>query len=161
MKKKVFRAIPDLCMGCRVCEIVCSLAKTGIINPALARLSVNNTSGNVVICRHCKHPLCKEACPVAEAMIIDDRTGAVVIDEASCIGCLACVDACPFGALRLGPDMELLKCDLCSGDPQCVKYCPPRPENHFPHAQYPRTSCLEYVDPLKITRKKLSEVKNG
>ncbi len=160
-KKKVFRAIPDLSIGFGICEMVCSLSKTGTINPAFARLSMSGNSEGKIICRHCKHPPCKDARPVPEAMTIDEQTGAVLIDEASCIGCLACVDECPFGAIRLGPDRELLKCDLCSGDPRCVRYCPPRPENHFPHAQYPRTSCLEYVEPSKITRKRNSEVTNG
>jgi carbon-monoxide dehydrogenase iron sulfur subunit len=33
------------------------------------------------------------------------------------------VDACPYDALFQFGD-ALLKCDLCGGDPLCVKYCP-------------------------------------
>ncbi len=157
--QKVFRAIPELCIGCQTCEIVCSLAKTGTINPYLARIRATSSSEDgscrIVICRHCNVPLCKEACPVPEAMYVDERTGTVVIDQASCIGCLACVDACPFGAIQIGPNKEILKCDLCGGDPVCVKYCPPRPAHQFPHASYPRTACLEYVESRKITRKQV------
>jgi len=53
----------------------------------------------------------------------DELTGAVVIDEQKCIGCKACVTACPFGAILLTPEGTLIKCDLCKGDPKCVKYC--------------------------------------
>jgi Fe-S-cluster-containing dehydrogenase component len=158
-QQDVFRAIPDLCIGCRICELMCSMAKAGRIDRYLARLEVvcsdENGACSVTICRHCRVPLCKEACPVPEAMYLDEGTGAVVIDEASCIGCLACVDACPFFAINIGPNREVLKCDLCGGDPVCVKYCPPRPANQFPHMPYPRASCLEYVKPRKITKKRI------
>ena len=41
-----------------------------------------------------------------------------------CIGCAACVDACPFGMAALHPESGLaLICDLCGGDPACVKRC--------------------------------------
>jgi carbon-monoxide dehydrogenase iron sulfur subunit len=154
---KVFRAISELCTGCQICELVCSLTKTGTINPYLARIKVTRSSENgactVVMCRHCKNPPCRDACPVPQAMYLDERTGAVVINEESCIGCFACADACPFGAIQIGPNKEVLKCDLCGGEPICVKYCPTRPEQQFPHMPYPRTSCLEYVEPHRVTRK--------
>jgi Fe-S-cluster-containing hydrogenase component 2 len=79
-------------------------------------------------------------------MEIDGRTGAVVINDDVCTGCLDCVDACPFDAIPVGPNNEVLKCDLCGGDPLCVKYCPERPENSLPHLAYPERSCLEYVE---------------
>mgnify|MGYP003332077943 CR=1 FL=1 len=50
--------------------------------------------------------------------------GVVVVEPEHCIGCLACVDACPFGAIYVGPEHSVQKCDLCGGDPLCVKYCP-------------------------------------
>ena len=77
------------------------------------------------------------------------------LNEEKCIGCLACVDACPFGAIQINPDGDVLKCDLCGGDPVCVKYCPPRPAHSFPHTTYPRASCLEYVEPHRVTRKEI------
>ncbi len=153
---KVFRAIPELCTGCRTCEMMCSLAKTSTINPYMARLKVDSSTENgarqITICRHCKRPLCKEACPVEDAMTTDEQTGAVVINDNTCIGCMECAEACPFGAIGISPEKQVLKCDLCKGDPVCVKYCPPRPDHQFPHTPFPRTSCLEYVLPHRITK---------
>lgn len=156
-KTRIFRAIPDLCTGCWECQLVCSLVKTGTVNPSLARITVTRSykdgSCNPIICRHCTVPLCQQACPVPEAMYTDENTGAVVINDDKCIGCLACMEACPFDAIRVGPHKEVLKCDLCGGEPVCVKYCPPRPDHQFPSLPYPRASALEYVEPHRITRK--------
>jgi carbon-monoxide dehydrogenase iron sulfur subunit len=163
-KYKIVRAVPELCTGCRICEMMCSLAKTNTINPYVARLKVTSSSDNgarsIIMCRHCKPPLCKEACPVEDAMYIDEQTGAVVINENTCTGCLECAEACPFGAIGIGPEKEVLKCDLCKGDPVCVKYCPPRPARQFPHTPFPRTSCLEYVVPQKNNKKHQKIVKH-
>jgi Fe-S-cluster-containing hydrogenase component 2 len=30
---------------------------------------------------------------------------------------------CPFSGLRVLSDRKVVKCDLCGGDPYCVKYC--------------------------------------
>jgi len=51
----------------------------------------------------------------------------VLINAGECVGCHACVDACPFGAIYVHPDIDVpLKCDLCgdNGEPQCAKMCP-------------------------------------
>ncbi len=83
-------------------------------------------------------------------MYLDKKSGAVVISESKCIRCLACVEACPFGAIHIGPDREILKCDLCGGEPVCAKYCPPRPGYVLPHLPWPAPSCLQFIPPDKI-----------
>jgi anaerobic carbon-monoxide dehydrogenase iron sulfur subunit len=149
MTNLVFKTIPDLCTGCLECEIVCSLKKTGRVNVSLARIKIHlsqeDGKSTPVICRHCKNAACLKACQVAGAMQWDERTGIVSIDEKNCTGCKACVKACPFKAIRVGPGGEVLKCDLCGGDPQCVKYCYPRPASQS-GLPYPSASCLEYVE---------------
>lgn len=76
-----------------------------------------------VYCKHCVRPPCAENCPV-DAIYRDENTGMVMIDYGACIGCNICIQYCPFGALTLDPETEqVIKCDLCGGDPQCVKYC--------------------------------------
>lgn len=156
---KIFRANHELCTGCRICELVCSMRQAGVLSPyrASIRVSQSETDGTfaLAICRHCRKPLCKEACPVPPAMRFHEALrGVVVLDPRHCIGCLACVDACPFGAIQVGPDQAVQKCDLCDGDPLCVKYCPDRPENFSPRQPYPRAKALEYVPAHQATRLK-------
>jgi carbon-monoxide dehydrogenase iron sulfur subunit len=63
------------------------------------------------------------ACPTG-ALYKEQVTGAVRLYSAECIGCSACADACPFGMASLHPETGLpLICDLCNGDPACVKRC--------------------------------------
>ena len=43
-----------------------------------------------------------------------------------CMHCLdpTCVSVCPFGAMHfVAADRKVIKCDLCDGDPQCVRFC--------------------------------------
>jgi Fe-S-cluster-containing hydrogenase component 2 len=62
-------------------------------------------------------------CPV-KAVFRDKDTGAAVVNYSVCIGCRSCVAVCPFGAMSFNPlDKKVFKCDLCSGDPQCVRFC--------------------------------------
>ncbi len=156
LETKVFRAQSELCDGCRMCELVCSLSKTGTINPHLARIrvvrwgeGVKENAHGPIICRHCKVARCEAVCPIPGAILRNEQTGALVIDEFKCNRCLACVEACPFGAIWVGPHNEVLKCDLCDGDPICVKYCPYRPEYSMAALPFPRQSCLQFVERRK------------
>jgi len=45
------------------------------------------------------------------------------IDKDKCIGCGACIDACPFGALSLVDDMVVVN-DKCTGCGACLLACP-------------------------------------
>jgi carbon-monoxide dehydrogenase iron sulfur subunit len=75
------------------------------------------------VCRLCWRAPCIAACPIG-ALQKDERTGAVLLGVEECIGCSACVDACPFGMAALHPESGLaLICDLCGGDPACVQRC--------------------------------------
>jgi len=119
---------PELCDGCRRCEMICSLKKSGdVISPAKARIRVlkRETLGIDIpmVCLHCEDPICRDVCPV-NAIRVDDETGAVLIDEDRCIGCRQCMIACPFGAISFDPERHIcVKCDLCGGEPACVETC--------------------------------------
>ncbi|MGI5869438.1 MAG: FAD-binding protein [Kiritimatiellia bacterium] len=41
-----------------------------------------------------------------------------------CVGCGACVSACPFGALSMGDTIVACNADLCTGCGACVSACP-------------------------------------
>jgi Fe-S-cluster-containing dehydrogenase component len=60
-----------------------------------------------------------------KALKQDEVTGVIKINEDKCTGCGWCVNACDFGAISLPPEKGVVMiCDLCGGDPECIKYCP-------------------------------------
>ncbi len=125
-----------ICSGCRTCEIICTLGHEGVINPLLSRNTVHTDiqAGDIthaLYCQQCDDPKCLKACPTG-ALHVDPETGARVIDQDVCIGCQTCLNACIFAQedpanSRIKYNKETgtcFKCDLCGGEPKCVKYCP-------------------------------------
>ena len=134
------------CVGCKACEIACFKAHNeavtvgNIKTPIITRIHVIKDEDFTVPiqCRHCEDAPCAKVCPVNA---IKNEDNAVIIDEEICIGCKACVVACPFGAIEIGTKyieendaMEkqqikkqvAYKCDLCKekDEPACVRVCP-------------------------------------
>ena len=155
--KKVIIVNPTLCTGCLQCEVVCSVVKTGVANPANSRIKITEIAEEGVclpiLCQHCEVASCELACPT-RAISRDLKTGAVLIDQDACVGCKICLTACPFGAIQLSVEGNVIKCDLCDGDPKCVQFCKPRPENSSTFMANPRASALQYVEPIWATRTK-------
>lgn len=116
----------EVCTGCGMCEFVCSIYKEGESNPSRARLHVERRSMEGVyvprICRNCQSPACVKACH-RKALTVDPKTGWVILDYNKCNNCTLCIPACPYHSIMLTPDKKVLLCDLCNGDPQCVKVC--------------------------------------
>ena len=117
----------DECTGCRMCVMACSLEKTGTFNPARSRISIAKWEEEgimaPVVCPQCEDPICIQCCPV-DAIVKNEVNGVVEINSQVCIGCKVCMMVCPFGGLILDPiEGKIIKCDLCDGDPQCVKVC--------------------------------------
>lgn len=74
-------------------------------------------------CQQCDTAPCMNVCP-SSALKRDALTGAIIVDEALCIGCKMCVSACPFGCIYFAPGLKFaVKCNLCNGDPKCVQNC--------------------------------------
>jgi Fe-S-cluster-containing hydrogenase component 2 len=72
----------------------------------------------------CEQAACVSVCPVT-ALVRNLATGAIEVAEDRCIGCQACVGACPFGAIAMLDKRPIAyKCDLCGGEPACVAFCP-------------------------------------
>ena len=64
------------------------------------------------------------ACPV-QAISVDEKIGAKIIDKENCTGCRVCEQECLFHMIGYIPEKNVcFKCDLCGGDPQCVANCP-------------------------------------
>jgi Fe-S-cluster-containing dehydrogenase component len=117
------------CMGCHACEVACKQEHGLGVGPRLVRVIEKAPDYKPIYCHHCANAPCKESCPV-EAITRNDQ-GIVLIDKELCIGCKACVEACPFGAMQFDDDQDLaFKCDLCyerqgNGQaPACSTVCP-------------------------------------
>lgn len=114
------------CSGCRRCMIACSLHHEGQIWPAASRIRVFMLIPGVEIphlCAQCDDYPCVNSCPV-EALAVSSSTSAVIVDREKCTSCGRCVTACPGTIPFLHPsDQKAVICDLCDGDPACVKAC--------------------------------------
>jgi Fe-S-cluster-containing hydrogenase component 2 len=127
LRKLVFGHF-DLCTGCRICELACSAAKFGAYAPRKAHITISIESEGLraqpTVCIQCEKAPCIQACPIG-AISRDEKLGAVIISKEQCTGCGTCVQACPIGAMYFDENArKATKCDLCDGDPVCVKYCP-------------------------------------
>lgn len=120
----------SVCTGCRCCELACSARHDGEFAPARSRVQIHSSRakhGSLIdVCIQCEEEACVEACPV-EAIARDPADGVVKIDYELCTQCYDCVDACPYDAMFVNVATEWpIKCDLCGGDPECVKFCRPQ-----------------------------------
>ena len=138
--------LPEICTGCRSCEIACAVEHSQSKNlfgaimeesPPHTRLyveAVSNSHNEIhkmpMTCRHCDPAPCISAC-IPKAM--HRSTGDVVTNiggKHACIACGMCVMICPFGMIARGPAPDgtvmALKCDLCPDRevPACVEACP-------------------------------------
>ena len=124
---KQIHFVPNRCIGCEECVVACE--KTHGWQSRAFVVVVDGYYPIPMRCAHCEDAPCKAACPT-EA-IHRNEFGAVVVDEARCIGCGTCAEVCPFGVPHLSPTTgKIIKCDLCSDrlaegeDPVCVTACP-------------------------------------
>lgn len=114
------------CSGCRKCEIECSLSHEKRVWPEASRVRIFMLVPGVEfphLCAQCEDYPCVEACPT-DALSANRKTGAVIVDPAKCVACGKCIDACPGKIPHMHPTKgHALICDLCGGDPKCVKVC--------------------------------------
>lgn len=125
MARKVV-ALIEKCVGCRMCEMVCSLYLEDVFNPKKSRVQVERGMKALDlphICYQCDDAPCAATCPV-DAIAMDEATGIWHIDRETCNGCAQCIDVCPYGAIFMEPNKEYaLKCEVCEGI-FCKENCP-------------------------------------
>ncbi|MEW6262291.1 MAG: 4Fe-4S dicluster domain-containing protein [Thermodesulfobacteriota bacterium] len=146
-----------VCICCNACTVACKaehgtgpevfwckvLEKENGRYPQVKRLFIP------VLCNHCADAACEKACPTGATWINPD--GLVLVDYEQCMGCGACLVACPYGVRTFVeeerfyfPDTPIpygvdelrgvkgvvQKCNFClarleRGDvPACVEVCP-------------------------------------
>jgi len=118
---------PNKCVACYNCEYACSLKQNNDFDRQDSQIRVNfypeNRACLPLTCFHCSDAWCMEVCP-AGAILRNPETGAVEIDANRCAGCKMCLLACPSGSIHFDKvRLVSKKCDLCEGDPNCVKFC--------------------------------------
>lgn len=140
------------CIGCNACELHCKLKNKVPMGAKLGQLVKIMPSGKkgkpgllamFMPCFHCKQPWCVAACPTGAMAKRED--GIVMVHEELCVGCKACISACPWQIPQWDDTTgKAIKCDYCSDrldeglEPACVTAC-------CAHA-------LEFISPNKASQ---------
>lgn len=151
----------DRCMGCKTCELACSIAHStskelfgAWLNGEQpgSRVQVENNPERTVNlpiqCRQCREPKCVSAC-MTGAMHFDEKTGLVLNLEEKCVGCWMCVMVCPYGVIVPNELQKVaVKCDQCLSeghDPACVRACPTRAINFVEINEFDKSVRKEFL----------------
>ncbi|HEV7239836.1 MAG TPA: 4Fe-4S dicluster domain-containing protein [Thermoanaerobaculia bacterium] len=125
------------CIGCHACSTACKsenavplgVNRTYVKYVDIGQFPTARRAFQVTRCNQCEHPPCVEACPTTAMYRRPD--GIVDFDKNICIGCKACIAACPYDAIFINPeDHSAEKCNFCAHrlevglEPACVVVCP-------------------------------------
>jgi Fe-S-cluster-containing dehydrogenase component/formate-dependent nitrite reductase membrane component NrfD len=125
------------CIGCHACTTACkseNIVPVGVTRTYVKHVDVGlwpqvRRAHQVTRCNQCAHAPCVTACPTAAMFKRAD--GIVDFDKSICIGCKACMAACPYDAIFINPeDHSAEKCNFCAHridvglEPACVVVCP-------------------------------------
>lgn len=147
------------CVGCNACGVACKSeygTPLGVFYNKVKLTEIGQypeakLKNLPISCMHCKNPRCIKVCPTEATFQRED--GIVLIDREICIGCGACVVACPYGSRTLIREIQTcyeneeptpyerqkskifkagtaVKCNFCKDRltkgrlPACVETCP-------------------------------------
>ena len=125
------------CIGCHACTVACKsenevplgVSRTYVKAVEVGRWPQARRAFQVTRCNQCEDAPCVAACPTRAMYQRPD--GIVDFDKAICIGCKACMAACPYDAIFINPeDHSAEKCNFCAHrldvglEPACVVVCP-------------------------------------
>jgi len=125
------------CIGCHACTTACKSENevpVGVTRTYVKHVDVGEwpqarRAHQVTRCNQCAQAPCVRACPTAAMFKRPD--GIVDFDKSICIGCKACMAACPYDAIFINPeDHSAEKCNFCAHridvglEPACVVVCP-------------------------------------
>ena len=125
------------CIGCHACTVACKSEnevplgtfRTWVKYIEKGEYPDTRRFFSVLRCNHCEDAPCITICPVTALYRRDN--GIVDFDGNRCIGCKACMQACPYDALYVNPNTNTAeKCNYCAHrveiqlEPACVIVCP-------------------------------------
>ena len=127
------------CVGCMDCVVACKVendvpdgfCRDWIVEEVQGSMPDLSMEIRSERCNMCDNPPCVYCCPTG-ASHVEDFGQLVQIDADKCIGCKACLAACPYGARYTHPDGYADKCTFCAHrlkegkQPACVSVCPTR-----------------------------------
>ncbi len=127
----------DRCIGCHACTTACKsenevplgVTRTYVKYADVGTFPEARRVFQVTRCNQCAAAPCATACPTRAMFRRPD--GIVDFDKSICIGCKACIAACPYDAIFINPaDHSAEKCNFCAHridmglEPACVVVCP-------------------------------------
>jgi Fe-S-cluster-containing dehydrogenase component/formate-dependent nitrite reductase membrane component NrfD len=125
------------CIGCHACSVACKeehqvplgVYRTWVKYVEKGTFPHTQRHFTVLRCNHCEYAPCVTICPVTALYKRPD--GIVDFDADVCIGCKACMQACPYDALYIDPNTNTAaKCNFCAHrvelglQPSCEVVCP-------------------------------------
>ncbi|MFA7381902.1 MAG: 4Fe-4S dicluster domain-containing protein [Desulfurivibrionaceae bacterium] len=112
------------CVGCGACALACktennTAGRSGgqthnwadFQNETTGKFPKTRYTSRPVLCNHCAKAACVKACPVTPKAMYKTKEGITMHDDARCIGCRACQDACPYS-----------KVDVKGGETSVISY---------------------------------------
>ncbi len=127
------------CIGCHACTVACKsehdvplgVNRTWVNYVETGEFPATQRHFTVMRCNHCDDAPCISICPTGS--LFRASNGVVDFDDSRCIGCKACMNACPYDALYISPETGTAhKCNFCQHrlevglEPSCVSVCPTR-----------------------------------
>ncbi|ACD94885.1 4Fe-4S dicluster domain-containing protein [Trichlorobacter lovleyi] len=125
------------CIGCMACIVACKAEnnvppeqfRTRVLEKTEGQFPNLRTELRSELCNHCDNPPCVYNCPT-RASYKSRLSGLVLLDKKRCVGCKACVAACPYDARYIDHNKGFAdKCTFCDHrikegkEPACVATC--------------------------------------
>ena len=152
------------CIGCHSCSIACKqenevplkFYRSWVKQMEKGTYPLVSTFSLPRLCNQCEKPVCVTVCPVKATFKRED--GITLIDSRVCIGCKACIAACPYDARFVNPEKGTKyfgrgtadKCTFCAhrvdggAKPACVLACPTK-ARHFGDLEDPNSEVSRII----------------